>query len=318
MSPRGLQNEIKQNFEADEATWLNYRDSIINNFATINYQDLSDHLLREFNRKIINLGLNEDLMFAPFDSGFRFLGNSISAAAYVAALKAAGATVTAPQQAAISSFMSGEIAAGRWDGIKRLYFPVWGLAAANAICMKSLTSGTFSGAMTHGAGFITSTGGILATNTNLPALGITVESHYLFGLSKNSVDNDFSSLISAFPEGVSLGRSDGELSARTKNGSITVNVDFECINSYGGSRTLRYLKRRLSSGVTLLGTDTSSVTGNFGTSTINLMGAGVNSSNFYGDVGIIGLGTALTDAEDTAFTASLKTLWETTTGLTLP
>jgi hypothetical protein len=77
MSPRKLQNEIKQDFRADNSVWSAYRTTIINNFAETNYQDLSDHLLREFNRKIMDLGLNEDLLFTPFDAGFRFLGVSI-------------------------------------------------------------------------------------------------------------------------------------------------------------------------------------------------------------------------------------------------
>ena len=50
----------------------------------------------------------------------------------------AGATMSVPQQAAVSTFMADEIAAVRWDKIKRLYFPVWQLASANAICMKIL------------------------------------------------------------------------------------------------------------------------------------------------------------------------------------
>ena len=77
MSPRKLQNEIKQDFRADNSVWSSYRDTIISNFAQTDYQDLSDHLLREFNRKIVNLGLSESLLFSPFDAGFRFLGVNI-------------------------------------------------------------------------------------------------------------------------------------------------------------------------------------------------------------------------------------------------
>jgi hypothetical protein len=78
MGPRELQNEIKQNFSVDAAVWSSYRTAIVDNFASTDYQDLSDHLLREFNRKIVNLGFSEDLMFAPYDAGFRFLGSAIS------------------------------------------------------------------------------------------------------------------------------------------------------------------------------------------------------------------------------------------------
>ena len=239
-------------------------------------------------------------------------------AAYIAALTAKGATVTAPQQAAISTFISDEIAAGRWDGIKRLYFPVWGVASANAICMKSLTSGTFSGAMTHGAGFITSTGGVLLSNTDLPALGITVDSHHLAFLSKRSGFRDYKTVISAFPNGVSLGTSDSDFLGRTLNNSIFEYAPQIGIFSYGGTRTSRYLKQRTSGNVLTIGTRDSALLGDFSSSAIVLMGTSLNNNFDNGDVGTISLGTALTDAEDTAYTASLKTLWETVTGLTLP
>lgn len=77
MSPRLLQNQIKQDFRADSSVWSNYRSTIVSNFANIDYQDLSDHLLREFNKKVVSLGLSESLLFTPFDAGFRFLGVNI-------------------------------------------------------------------------------------------------------------------------------------------------------------------------------------------------------------------------------------------------
>lgn len=239
---------------------------------------------------------------------------------YIAAITTAGATVSAPQQAAVSTFISDEIAAGRWEGIKRLYFPVWGVASANAICMKSLTSGTFSGSMIHGAGFITSTGGILATSTNLPALGITVESHHLAVLSGSGGFRDYSYAIFSSTN-ILLGKDDSYYVGKTKSSTTIYNGYLPYptgVFSYGGTRTSRYLKRRLTSGVSTLGTSTTSVTGDFTTSTVNLMGQSMGSKYCDDQVGILSLGTALTDAEDTAYTASLKTLWETTTGLTLP
>jgi hypothetical protein len=76
MSPRYLQNLIKQDFRSSSQVWTQYRDDILNNFATSNYQDLSDHLLREFNRKVYTFGLT-GLMFQPFDAGYRFLGSQL-------------------------------------------------------------------------------------------------------------------------------------------------------------------------------------------------------------------------------------------------
>lgn len=77
MSPRKLQNEIKQDFRVDSSIWSSYKNSIASRFAQTNYQDLSDHLLRDYNRKIDNLGLNRNFMFTPFDAGFRFTGSCI-------------------------------------------------------------------------------------------------------------------------------------------------------------------------------------------------------------------------------------------------
>lgn len=74
VNPRLLQSQIKQDFRTSAQVWQDYRSTIIANFSSINYQDLSDHLLREFNRKIATLGLSESLFFQPFDGGYRFLG----------------------------------------------------------------------------------------------------------------------------------------------------------------------------------------------------------------------------------------------------
>ncbi len=40
-------------------------------------QDLSDHLMREFNRKVEILGFT-NLMFAPYDAGYRFISGFYS------------------------------------------------------------------------------------------------------------------------------------------------------------------------------------------------------------------------------------------------
>lgn len=78
MSPRKLQNRLKQESRTEESVWIDYRNEIVNNFADDKYQDLSDHLLREFNRKIFNFGLSDELLFRPFDGGFRFLGDKVA------------------------------------------------------------------------------------------------------------------------------------------------------------------------------------------------------------------------------------------------
>jgi len=344
MSPRKLQNEIKQDFRADGSVWSSYKDLIVSEFAQINYQDLSDHLLREFNRKIINLGLSGDLMFAPFDSGFRFLGDTIASdagpeAAYVAALTAAGATVTAPQQAALSTFISGEIAAGRWDGIKRLYFPVWGTAAANAICMKSCTVGTFIGSIDHGAGYAkpSNSSSGMRTNTSLPDIGVTKESWHFaalfqeFGLSDGAIwgrdiNADFGALADF--QSVEIDGDNFDVYANTifrvSNRTHISNNAIPVLFSIFGTANTVNIKNRNSNSVgsvysSSIGGSTNTV--DFVDGNFIVMASQFNDNPhlaFLAKYGAFSFGNTMSDAQDTAYTLALKTLYETVTNLTLP
>jgi hypothetical protein len=244
-------------------------------------------------------------------------------AAYVAALTAAGATVTAPQQAAISTFMSGEIAAGRWDGIKRLYFPVWGLAAANAICMKSLATGTWTGGtVTHAAGYVqsTRTGGYMNTNTNFPALGITKDSFHFAVVYKTSpfggdnyIDVSFGSSNTFF------GVEDGNVSP-ILGGVQQLYADYAPLKvfSLGGNASSQYLKNRNPEGVTNLLAQSEVISNAFDASNIYFLRFNGHDKSSESQTGLLSLGTTLTTEQDTAYTLALKTLWETVTGLTLP
>jgi hypothetical protein len=80
------------------------------------------------------------------------------ARAYIAAVETAGGTVSATQRTAVSDFYRAGKSAGWYSSIKRLYLPIWAAAAPNAICMTSLTSGTFNGTVTHGAGYVQGNG----------------------------------------------------------------------------------------------------------------------------------------------------------------
>lgn len=322
MSPRELQNEIKQNFSVDEAVWSSYRTAIVNNFASINYQDLSDHLLREFNRKIVNLGLSGDLMFSPHDAGFRFLGSVISnpgpAAAYIAAITSAGATVSAPQQAAVSTFMSDEIAAGRWDKMKRLYFPLWEVGTANAICMKSLTSGTFVNSVRHESDGIDSGiigSGYMNTNVSIPDLGIANSYHYAVLLT-GSLQDSYDAPFGNTPDVCVLGY-DSEYDVKIANLQISIrdiSPDNLGILTLGGNTSSRYVKSRNAARVAKI-TDTSSFAApSYPSSTkIYLLARaesnGAPNAGYNGTIGAFSMATELTDAEDTAYTLSLRNLY---------
>jgi len=254
--------------------------------------------------------------------GMRF-GSAGPEAAYIAALTAAGATVTAPKQAAISSFMSGEIAAGRWDGIKRLYFPVWGLAAANAICMKSLATGTWTGgAVTHAAGYVLSSrhgGGYMSTNTNFGALGITKDTfHFAVVYKTTPFGGDNYTDVSFGSANTYFGVEDGNLSPLL--GGTYLYADYAPLRvfSFGGNASSQYLKNRNSEGVTNLLIQSEVISNAFDSSNIYFLRFNGHDKSSESQTGLLSLGTTLTTEQDTAYTLALKTLWETTTGLTLP
>jgi uncharacterized protein YjbI with pentapeptide repeats len=78
--PRLLQSKFHSDFSTDESVWNIYKEEIVDFFSGANdnsKEDYNDHVIREFNRKVINLGLTTGLLFAPFDAGYRFLANSI-------------------------------------------------------------------------------------------------------------------------------------------------------------------------------------------------------------------------------------------------
>ena len=246
------------------------------------------------------------------------VGGSVSygdpdALAYISALTATGITVSESRNNAITTFIVSEKAAGRWDGIKRLYFPIWGVAAANAICMKSLTSCTFNGAFTHASGYIQ--GGVnkyISLGATLSTLGLSVGSHYFAGLFKTAPSGNYKNILTA-----DLVVSYGEESLRVGFGGTSLVDDNSYspsdvfgIVSYGSQTTLasRYCKVRKASGVTSAYVQGGTISGSFaGTSVLML---GTASASFWdGQCGALVLGTYISTADDLLFTTALNTLW---------
>jgi hypothetical protein len=223
--------------------------------------------------------------------------------------------------------MSGEIAAGRWDGIKRLYFPVWGVAAANAICMKSLTSGTFSGPMTHAAKGVYAIGfsSNMNTNTNLGSLGITKDSYHFALLMPEGAEENYSLPFSVnnTVEGNSIYAlwSDGFSSLRIMekvfSGSIVTNLPSIMTTGNDSVAGNIYFKERLS-GSTGVDTIAGSVTTAFPSNNLFIIGSSIPDSAMNQPIGAFSASTELSSAQDTAYTTALKTVWETVTGLTIP
>jgi hypothetical protein len=264
-------------------------------------------------------------------NGAGIQGLDPDAKAYINAVVAAGATVTSTQRNAINNFVKGEKAGSRWTLLKRLYLPIWAVAAPNAICMTSLTSGTFNGTVTHGAGFVKSdtTTGYMNTNVGIVTLGLSLSSYHFAGLYKTSSGQSGSNLFGSqsssnvnrlFISATSytgdfsnpaLGRVTGTVASGNRLGVFT----------FSGSASNRFLKQRKTSGVTTLATTTTTIPAqpnNINVAFLANNNSGTISSFCGEEIGAFSIGLEMTDAQDTAYSLALKSLWEGTTGLTLP
>ena len=256
-------------------------------------------------------------------------GLDTDAKAYIDAVVAAGATVTATKRNAINAFVKGGKTDGWWSSMKRIYLPIWGIAAPNAIEMATRASGTFVGTVTHGSGFVKGDGstGYFDFGTRMPTDGLTSASGLLFCLVKvadtisvaasmmgqtTAANNQLirqstSTIIQSRYTGSSLSFSAGN--ARTGILSIASTAN-----------TARSFRRRLTSGVTSRATSAGEAA--FALSNVNCYAMARNSSGMSeptnAELGSYGYMLGLSDANTDIFTLALKNLWETCTGLTLP
>lgn len=266
-------------------------------------------------------------------------GNSVDPATrdYLAKIQAAGVTVTSIQQSAINAFIVAEKAAGRWDSHKRIYLPIWGSAAANAVCMKSLASGTFVGGVTHGAGFVQGNGtnGYFNTSVTPSTLGQTLSSASITALitqapsgtaaatAIGSIDGGDTSKLIEFSH---LSSTAIIFRAMTAAGIGAVQIALARASQIGifvSSREGgdRRIIQRLTSGVTTLVNTAAANAGSVPTTgAYQMMRSGFSGGAAYSDgrYGFFAASLGQTVAEAQAFTANVKTLWEISTGLTLP
>ena len=259
------------------------------------------------------------------------------ATAYISAIRTAGASVTAAQRDYINDFIRAEKIAARWDSIKRFYLPIWGVAAANAICLRSLTSGTFVGGITHTAGYVTTnatTGhflsdvspggagctlngtGVFALTTGASALNLINSQRYFGAQAANNLTRLFLSGSHNTARFASLGMNNAlfltDLSAGDQRG----------VQFLGRNTSLsRFVLLRASS---LLSNSQLSLSSAINSTTPMCWLAGNNNgaiSNYAPNtarLGAAGMTDGMSQATAEAFTIALKDLWEGTTGLTLP
>ena len=253
------------------------------------------------------------------------LASTDPAAAYIAAITATGATVTPTQRSAINTFITTGETEGWYALLKRFYLPIWQVAGANAICLKSLTSGTFVGDVTHTVGGAYSGyTGYMNTNVNILGLGIASSYHYSV-LFVNNIGEGYDAPFGTVQD-VYFFSDDGNFACQIEDVTIDMRVFAESsgfgITTLGGNQFDRYVKNRTTSGVATI-TDTQDFELLSYPSNNNIFflarNAGSNSPNatYNNTLGAFGIASELTNSQDTAYTLALKTLWETTTGLTL-
>jgi hypothetical protein len=264
------------------------------------------------------------------------------AKAYINAVVAAGATVSGTQRSAINTFVKTGKTNGWYSSLKRIYLPIWGVAAPNAICMTSLTSGTFVGGVTHSSGYVTTNGstGHFLSDASPGQAGCTLNGGGVFVLISAASSLSGSSLTTAT---VICGAATSVSTTRTTltgNSVTTLFAGFGpnsstfgnyltsgdrrgVVNFQRNSSADRFLLFRNSSGEVNTGLLANASGSLNNTIPMAFMANNVNGAvSAYVPATVYNGAWGMTDGFDIAksqlFTASLKTLWETCTGLALP
>jgi hypothetical protein len=256
------------------------------------------------------------------------------AARYLKAVETTGATVNGTQRTAVNDFFKTGKSQGWISSLRRIYLPIWGAAAPNAICMRSLTSGTFVGGVTHASGYVQGDGstGYMSMATSPSAQGVTGSSGVIFALvrqAESRTGGNFTLVgASNTTNQLRIGHIafDSQTSLIAPSTSSVINSPSNMVRSgvfYGGATAsnARYFRVRRTAGVQNAGSN--ATTDNTSTTTAAVALMARNSSGTYSEwtnarIGAGGFGLGLSIAASDAFSAALKTLWETSTGLTLP
>jgi len=269
-----------------------------------------------------------------FRPAFFGVGMDADAAAYIAAVKNTGASVSKTQSDAIVNFIETGKFEGWYSSLKRLHLPIWGAVAPNAIDIITRSSGTFVGNITHATGYVQGDGstGYFDFGASPSSLGLTTSGGSAFALI-NQADsrNDGRFFIGVQTGGnrrLYIQQAFSTLLRSTIYSASGAAINTSVTQANGilltavNSATDRYLKKRDSSGISTTIISTSSTT----TAPISNVFAMANndalnlliSGHTNARLGAYGLGLGFTLTQGDNFTLSLKTLWETSTGLTLP
>lgn len=250
--------------------------------------------------------------------------------AYIALLEGDGVSVSGAQKTAIDTFYVTGKSDGWYTKLKRFYFPVWNAAAPSARCLVSSTSGTFSGTISHNAGFVTGNG----TNTHFDtgatpsAMGIvTGDALLLRGihLDDDSVHDACGVAQSSSAQSLAMLNFQSGGDSYFRQPSNTTGVTMSGQGSYRGvyvgsstATNARFLLKRTTSGTTVVSSTSNDTTAIYNQNPHFLARRLPTISNrTKGSEFAWGLGNGLTQAQAEECSLAIKTLWETVTGLTL-
>ena len=252
------------------------------------------------------------------------------AAAYIAHIEGDGVSVSGAQKSAIDAFYVSGKSDGWYSKLKRFYFPVWNAAAPSARCLVSSTSGTFSGTISHNAGFVTGNG----TNTHFDSgatpssMGIvTGDALLLRGihLDDTSVHDACGVAQSSSAQSLAMLNFQGGGQTYFRQPSNTTQAQMTGQGSYRGiymgsstATNSRFLLKRTTSGTTVVSNASNDTTAIYNQNPHFLARRLPTISNrTKGSEFAWGLGKGLTQTQAEDCSLAIKTLWETVTGLTL-
>lgn len=252
------------------------------------------------------------------------------AARYISAVEFAGASITQTQKTAIDVFFKKGKAENWLSPMRRIYLPIWGVAAPNSIDLISGTSGTFVGTVNHTSGFVKGDGstGYFDLGTRMPIDGLTSDNGLLFCLVKlaNTTAASAVSMIGQTTGGNNqLIRQSISTNIQSRYSGVGLNINggnakIGILTISSTSNAYRSFRRRLTSGVISLATSTGEAA--FTLSNVNCYAMARNASGMSeptnAELGAYGYALGLNDTVTDTFTLALKNLWETCTGLTLP
>lgn len=229
----------------------------------------------------------------------------------------------------ISDFIKAEKAASRWSLHKRIYIPIYANAAASAIDMVSRLSGEFTlSGVTHASGYVQGDGtsGFFDVKATPSALGQTTASLALSLISRNAELAGTRAVFSAYQTSTQMSDLSSTATAiqftpgATQSNATIAGADQTGVLIASREGGQRRVHRRNSSAFSTLLNTTLADSGTMPTIDYNIMRSRFGGGGFYSgrQLGSFGIHMGLAELQADEFSANLKTLWESLTGLTLP